>query len=93
MRNAGGYAIWTDPELPTIEKDSFTCVHCNSVVFVAPGTDPTIDNGFCIKCMKHICGPCADHGECVPWERQMEEFEAKVRTRIHRELAVDRMLR
>lgn len=93
MRRAGGYAIWVDPDRPTIERDTFTCCHCNSVVHVVPGQDPTLENGFCMKCMKHTCRACADKPDCVPYEKQMEALERDITNRVNRDRALERALR
>lgn len=71
MRNAGGYASIVGPD-PTVEIDTFTCVHCNGVVFVRERADM---GGFCRQCMRHICGSCADSGECTPFLKAIEKSE------------------
>lgn len=79
MRNAQGYAVWTDPSLPTKECDTFTCHHCNKIVFVPPKADPSTLGGFCRLCMKNICGSCLNEGNCVPFEKKLEQMESKAR--------------
>lgn len=80
MRKAGGSAVWSNAD-GTTECDTFTCTHCNTVVFVRPKTDPASLGGFCRLCYKHICGPCADKGVCTPFEKKLEEVEARDRLR------------
>ena len=91
MRNPGGYAIWTSPT-STVERDTFTCVHCNGVVFVkpGPGSDP---GGFCMKCFANICGPCADLGKCTPFEKRLEAIERDITARVERDRALERALK
>jgi hypothetical protein len=79
MRRAQGYATIIEPGKATIEKDSFTCVHCNSVVFVSPMRDASEVGGFCMLCMKHICSACASTGACDPFEKKLERMEARDR--------------
>ena len=85
MRKPGGYALIVDPDADRGRKeiDSFTCFHCCRVVWVKPFQDPAACGALCKVCMKHICNRCADlrdaGGLCTPWERQMEEAEAKQR--------------
>lgn len=83
MRRPQGYAITVDPELPTIEEDTFTCSHCNSIVFVAPGQ---LDADACRACDRHICPPCKGElvrtMKCVPWEKRMEAMEREHRLRM-----------
>lgn len=93
MRKPQGYAIWTDPGAPTIEADTFTCIHCNSIVFVDAKTDPSNLGGFCLKCMKHICAACADKGACAPWEKQLEEMEKTITNKILRNRAIEKMIK
>lgn len=81
MRKPGGYAIWTNPESPTVERDTFTCCHCGCVVFVKPRAAPAECGGFCRLCMKPICGPCTDLGKCDPFENKLERAEASYRFR------------
>ena len=77
-----GYAIIIEPGVSDREWDTITCVHCTKVVFLTPGRDPTDDcGGFCMKCMKHICGPCADKGVCSPAIKKIEEYEKKMAAR------------
>lgn len=77
MRNAQGYAIIVDPNAPAKECDTFTCAHCQQVVFVKPRCDPSEMGGFCRLCYKHTCGPCADKGSCDPFEKKLERAEAR----------------
>jgi hypothetical protein len=81
MRNPGGYGLIVEPGAPTKELDSFTCCHCNRVVWVKPFAPPADAGGFCRLCMKPTCGPCADLGTCNPFEKQLEEEEARNRFR------------
>lgn len=81
MRNAQGYAVWTGPSGPPKECDTFTCSHCNKIVFVPPKADPSTLGGFCRLCMKNICGPCHQEGSCKPFEKKLEEIEARDRMR------------
>jgi hypothetical protein len=74
-----GYAITVDPDGPTVEQDSLTCVHCNSVFFLMPRQDPSDAGGFCRLCYGYICSKCADSGECTPFEKKLEQMEARGR--------------
>jgi len=81
MRKPHGYALWVDPWAPggQIERDTITCAHDNRVVIVTPGADPSLLGGFCRLCYRHICGPCADLGTCMPFERKLELVERAAR--------------
>lgn len=81
MLKPGGYATWVDPEAPLLERDTFTCAHCNSIVVVEPAKPPEEMGGFCRMCMKCICKTCDQSGNCVPFERKLEAIEKAGRTR------------
>lgn len=82
---AQGYAILTEPERPTRENDTFTCGHCNCVVFVKPMADPATYGGWCGGCSRLICPACEQKKvetlSCAPFEKWLEQQEAKDRLR------------
>ena len=82
MRNPGGVGVITDPQVaaPQQECDSFTCGHCQYVVWVPPRADPAEVGGMCKQCMTLICPKCVDRMVCVTWEQMIEMQEAKGRT-------------
>lgn len=75
MRNSGGYAISVGPQ-GTVEQDSFTCIHCNSIVFIKSKMNPSDMGGFCRMCMKPVCKNCADK-KCIPFEKKLVEIEKR----------------
>lgn len=77
MRNASGYAVLSSPTGHKHEADTFTCAHCNKIVMVQPKCDPADLGGFCKQCTKLVCPECYGIGSCTPWEKQMEEMEAR----------------
>jgi len=80
MRRSLNYATWTGP-VTHIEIDNFTCFHCSSVVFVKPRQSPEDTGGLCKQCMQLICPRCVGLGTCTPFEKKMEYFEARDRSR------------
>lgn len=78
MLRPGGYAVTEEPERPRDECDTFTCSHCNTVVFVKPKAPASDCGGFCRMCMKLVCPRCAD-GSCTPFEKKLEQQEARAR--------------
>lgn len=90
MRNAGGYVRVTEP-FGVREVDTFTCAHCNKVVFVKAGADPSELGGFCRVCMEHICERCTGSvttlwgekvvGVCMPFMRQLDIVESREQLR------------
>lgn len=87
MRNPGGYAVWSGPDRKQVERDTFTCKHCNSVVFVQPKMSPTELGGYCALCAAPICSGCAGK-TCVPFERRLEEQERRFHQRRQLEKAL-----
>lgn len=78
------------PDNGLVERDTITCGHCQLVVFVKPGTfsttylipqwlgpDKEEAGAMCRVCMRAVCINCHDKGNCVPFERQIEEMESK----------------
>lgn len=82
MRNPDGYMIITDPDARggvALECDTVRCAHCQRIVPIKPGASASDAGGFCMRCAAAICGPCADHGKCVPFERKLEQMERRDR--------------
>ncbi|HEY8926409.1 MAG TPA: hypothetical protein VIU64_18635 [Polyangia bacterium] len=83
MRRPQGYATIVDPDKPTVERDTFTCAHCNCIVTVEPRQDPATMGGVCRMCSSsspaYICAACVDLGTCVPFERRLEAEESRGR--------------
>lgn len=76
MRNPGGYLIgWHEDG--AVERDTFTCAHCNRVSFVKPRERPEDIGGLCKCCMGLICSKCVDEGVCAPLEKRLQEMEAR----------------
>jgi len=78
-KRPGGYAHWFNGDGPNIEKDSVTCCHCNSVVFIDPLKPVEEFTGWCMRCMKFVCLRCDASGECVPFERRLDMMERRAR--------------
>jgi hypothetical protein len=76
MRNPGGYSIITDPGAPTREADTFTCRHCQKIVFVKPFADPADMGGRCTCCDALICPSCVGKG-CDHIEKKLARLEAR----------------
>lgn len=78
MKRATNYSTTTDP-YGTVEQDSFTCGHCQTIVPVKPGEKGEDLGGMCKQCMSLICGPCVKLMQCIPWEKKMEIIESRDR--------------
>lgn len=94
MPTPRGYAILIDPDVASPQEwDTITCCHCQHVIRVKPGTASTVYllwkpaesrwveemGAMCGRCNKPVCLACHDDGRCRPWERQMEQIEARAR--------------
>ena len=73
MLKPQGYAIIFDPDKGNLEKDTFTCGHCNHVWHLQPMVPPEIQAAFCRKCYSLVCPECSR--ECVPYEKKLETWE------------------
>jgi len=85
-----GYALWADPVLPSIERDTITCPHCNSIFFIKPGASASEAGGYCALCNAPICTRCCGK-TCVPFEKRLDAVEKRGvdRRRIDKILAGD----
>jgi len=87
LRRQGGEATWTRDDGRVVERATFTCRHCQRLVFVPPKADPASLGGFCGLCQSLICGPCADAGSCTPFEERLEQQERQQeRDRMYRQV-------
>lgn len=76
VRRPAGYILVTDPDGAGFEAETLMCCHCQSHWVVHPGSG--IRRGYCYNCQAVTCGkPKCD--PCAPWEKQMEEMEARQR--------------
>lgn len=82
MRRAQGYAVIVEPGKATVERDTFTCAHCNCVVFVEPMQAASDMGGWCMMCAKNTCTSCAGQLGCSPFERKIEALERRDRLRM-----------
>jgi len=79
MLRPQGYAVISEPGKADEVRESITCTHCNCIVFLKPRQPPP---GFCRLCYNHLCEACTTKGVCTPFEKRLEEMEA--RERFHR---------
>lgn len=83
MPQPKGYLVGTSDDTGDVvhEHETITCIHCQRIVRVAGWNHRTgkrfDPGGLCRRCMKMICGPCADHGRCTPFEAQLELSEKR----------------
>jgi hypothetical protein len=80
VRREQGSAHWYDENgKETAACSTFTCAHCNTVVFVRPKTHVFHSApGFCQLCSAHTCRKCTSK-ECKPFEKKLEEIERRGR--------------
>ena len=91
MRTPQGYATLIG-DRGLSEWDTITCAHCQRIVAVKPGTAATVyllttldgrtieEMGACCRvCMGAVCLKCHAVGTCTPWERKLEQMEARDR--------------
>jgi len=78
VARVGGYSVITGVWGEVEECDTYTCPHCNGVCFIRPGSGT--QRGYCFRCNLPTCGKerCMT---CIPFERKMEEMEARYRLR------------
>jgi hypothetical protein len=62
------------------EVDTFQCAHCQRNIHVQPFARMDDFGSMCRLCMKMVGPECAN-GPCVPFEKQLEIWEARERAR------------
>ena len=95
MKRQEGYGRWTDRQTGKTqgEMDTVKCRHCQTTVFVKPGTVCTTylipdrrqppghyleePGAWCPQCNGPICLVCHDQGICTPFMRLIELQESK----------------
>lgn len=91
MFREGGYLVTTDPD-PTkskgqqavVERSTFTCGHCGSIVVVPPNCAANdMPGGLCWGCRRFICNTCetirTQTMKCDVIENKLERAEASAR--------------
>lgn len=77
-RREQGVAEWTLAGSQTRTLATVTCCHCNGVTLIPERAAADDCGGFCRLCMRATCKACAS-GACTPFERRLEESEARGR--------------
>jgi hypothetical protein len=77
VRRPAGYVETTDPVAGNQGGETLMCVHCQKHWIVQPGSG--MQRGFCLNCDGPTCGKqhCEEH--CVPFEKAIEQAEARGR--------------
>lgn len=78
MSREQGIAEWTSRGGRVTTLATTTCCHCNAVTIIEQGAKPDDCGGFCRLCMAPTCRNCAGKS-CTPFERRLEEYEARGR--------------
>lgn len=79
-----GYAVMNDPALARpVERDTVTCNHCQRVVFVHDKAGRALHGVLvhCHQCDANVCVPCAERARCAPFDKRLEQIEARSRLR------------
>jgi hypothetical protein len=77
LRRDGGQLEVTDPDGGSRRYETYTCAHCNRVVFVKHKMRPEDMGGLCKICMDLTCPQCHALGACTPFEKKLELQEKK----------------
>ncbi len=70
---------------PTVERDTFTCGHCQRIVHVHPKDRPEDIGGLCKVCYSLICPGCCTlllAEGCQPFIKKVEEIEYRERMKL-----------
>lgn len=85
-----GYITVVSDAPQVMERDTITCGHCQRVVIVKPCTVATVylvqdrhgrwheePGAACRMCMRPVCLSCEAAGVCTPFEKALEQMEAR----------------
>ncbi len=67
--------IWIYGDGPTLEYDTFMCVHCQRHQKVTPGSGRK--RGWCSNCNGPTCGK-KNCDTCIHWEKKLDLSEAGI---------------
>lgn len=76
-RHTSGYSVITDPYAGDEERETVSCAHCQKIWMVQPGSGTK--RGFCFRCNAPLCGKKGCMEKCVPFEKAIEQMEARGR--------------
>jgi len=76
-RPSGEFAVTDRAGKVLREGQTLTCVHCGGMWEVQPGSGRS--RSWCFRCNGPTCGSRECSRTCLPWERQMEIRERRVR--------------
>ena len=88
VKSPKGYMITTGPLGVEDEGETLMCAHCQMHWKIEPGSGHV--RGFCLNCNGPTCGKELCEIRCIPFEKAIEEMEAK--GRLDRALARNRQL-
>jgi hypothetical protein len=74
-----GEATWSYPEGQVVHQATYTCCHCQYIVHVKPKADVSTLGGWCGMCRRPTCTRPECNDGCLPYEKQMEQSEARDR--------------
>lgn len=63
----------------TVEFETFTCAHCSRIIKIPHRAAPDEVGGRCGNCDAMVCPGCVRIGRCTPFEKKLEEYEARQR--------------
>lgn len=80
VRRPAGYVEIVSPDASVSQGgETLMCVHCQMHWIVKPGSGKS--RGFCMRCDGPTCGKLMCEIRCVPFEKMIEEREARARLR------------
>jgi len=79
MKRQGGYSMIVNAgdTGQTVERDTYTCRHCNRIVAVRPMCDPMELGRRCGACDGLLCRRCSGLDGCTHIEVRLEAIERR----------------
>lgn len=78
-----GYARIVSDGKVIAEAATVTCAHCQRIVHMHDRAGRARQGVLvhCYQCDADTCVPCAETGRCTPFEKRLEQIEARARLR------------
>lgn len=80
MNSTEGVAHFLDGNGRVIERETFTCVHCQAIVVIGHKAHPSQMGGHCYSCDALTCPDCAQK-PCDHFEEKLARVEASYHAR------------
>lgn len=80
-RRRGVFTLHEGDGTTVVEKETFTCGHCQHLTILEPGQKLDDVGAMCRMCMRPTCAVCCTHPRCDVFEKKLARAEARAMLR------------